>query len=128
MSKSVNDEKKTRSIKVVDQLDFLKVVNEVKEILNAEDFENVVCEKTGNGLYKFTTTCPNDKTGVKDFEADGLKWYKVPTTDYRISLTSYLQYRLTAKAKAVAAAKKELSDLSLEELRELIALRNAAKK
>lgn len=114
-SKSVNDEKKTRAIRETKREDFVKVINEVSAIMTADDFEATICKATGNGLYKFSTTAPQDMTGVKKVIVDGLTWYKVPTNDYRISLTSYLQYRLTSKAKADSAALKKFADLTLEQ-------------
>ena len=122
MSKtSANNEKKTRAIKETKKDDFVKVINDVKNIMAADDFEQTICESTNNGLFKFSTSCPQDMTGVKSVTVDGLKWYKIPTTDYRISLVSYLQYRLTSKAKAKSNALKAFSDLSLDEQLALLA-------
>lgn len=118
---SVNNESKTRAIRQTSRDEFVKVLDNVRNIMSEETFENDICETTGNGLYKFTTTAPNDMTGVKKFEKSGLTWYKVPTSDYRLSFTSYLQYRLTADAKAKSALIKQLSELSNEELLALLA-------
>lgn len=122
MSKpTANDEKKVRAIRETKREDFVKVLNDVRELITAEDFEETICESTGNGLYKFSTTAPSDMTGVKKATVQGLTWYKVPTSDYRISFTSYIQYRLTSEAKARSNAIKQLADLSTEELLALLA-------
>ncbi len=127
MSKSVNDEKKARAIRQTNKADFLQVVNQIRDIVNADDFEGRVCELTANGLYKLTTECPQDRTGVKNYESQGVKWYKVPTTDYSVSFFSYLKFRLTNESKAKSEARKALANLSLEELQKLLALANAQK-
>ena len=121
---SVNNDKKTRAIKVTSRDEFVKVINDVKELVNAPDFVDNICEKTGNGLYKFSTTMPNDMTGVKTFDAQGLKWYQIPTNDYRLSLTSYISYKMTCETKARSNAIKQLSELPIEQL---IALLNSQK-
>ena len=118
--KTANEEKKTRSIRVTSKGDFLTTINEVKELINDSDFDDAICESTANGLYKFSTTQPTDMTGVKTTEVQGLKWYKIPTTDYRISLTSYIQFRMTSDAKARANAIKKLSELTTDELLALL--------
>lgn len=118
---SVNNEKKTRVIKETKKEDFLAVVNSFREIVNAEDFDETICKATGNGLYKYTTTRPTDMTGVKDETHDDLKWYKVPTTDYAVALGSYIDFRLTCKAKARSNAMRQIKDLSTEELLALVA-------
>lgn len=119
--KTANEEKKTRSIRVVSKSDFTSVINDVKELLNGENFLDEVCAKTGNGLYKLTTSIPSDMTGVKSFKSYDLKWYQVPTTEYLTSLTSYISYILTNEKKARNEAIKKLKDLSTEELLALIA-------
>lgn len=120
-SNSVSNEKKTRAIKQTSREDFVKVINDVIELVTAPDFIDTICDKSANGLYKFTTSLPSDMTGVKSFEVQGLKWYKVPCTDYRLSLTSYIQYRLTSETKARSNAIKQLADLSTEELLAMLA-------
>lgn len=121
--KTANDleNKKSRAIRETNKEDFVKVINDVKELLNDDAFVENVCEKTANGLYKMTTTAPNDMTGVKRFESQGLTWFKVPTSDYRLSLTSYISYKLTCETKARSNAIKQLAELSTEELLEILA-------
>lgn len=121
MAKSVNDEKKVRAIRETSREEFVKVINAVKEIMSEENFVDTICTSTANGLYKFSTTCPNDMTGVKTVETQGLRWYKIPTSDYRLSLTSYLGYRLTSESKAKSNLIKQLSEMSADELLALLA-------
>lgn len=117
-----NIEKKSRAIRETKREDFLEVVNNIRTIINGESFESEICEKTANGLYKLTTTIPSDMTGVKRFEKSGLKWYQVPTTDYRVAFEGYIQYRLTSEVKANSNALKQFADLSLEEKLQLLAM------
>jgi hypothetical protein len=112
---SVNNEKKSRVIRETKKADFLEVVSNIRDIINGESFDDHICEMTGNGLYKLTTTRPSDMTGVKETEKAGLKWYKVPTTDYRVAVEAYVQYRLTCEVKANSNALKKFADLSLEQ-------------
>lgn len=117
---TINNEKKTRSIREVSKSDFLGAIEEYKNVVNGASFETAICETTANGLYKLTTTRPTDMHGVKDMEKSGLKWYKVPTTDYRVAIESYIQYRLTCEVKARSNALKQFADLSLEEMTALL--------
>lgn len=119
-TKSANDEKKARAIRETNEADFLKVINEVVTLVTSEEFNSDICKDTANGLYKFSTTMPQDMTGVKKTSVHGLTWYKIPTSDYRLSFTSYIQFRLTSEAKARSAAIKSLSSLSLEQLNALM--------
>lgn len=119
--KTANEEKKSRAIRETSREEFTKVIDSVKDIMSAETFVDDICKMTGNGLYKFSTTRPNDMTGVKKHESQGLTWYKVPTSDYRLSFSSYIQFKLTSETKARSNAIKQLSELSTEELLALLA-------
>jgi hypothetical protein len=112
---------KTRAIRETNQSDFLKCINDFVGILESENFDADICGFTENGLYKVTDTKPTDMTGVKKHEENGMIWYKVPTTTYATSFISYLQYRMTKRAKANQNALKQLASLSLEENLALLA-------
>ena len=118
---TANNEKSGRVVKQTTREEFVSVLNEIKSLVNGEEFEDAICKRTDNGKYKLTDTKPTDMSGVKSFEADGVKWYLVPTTDYRVSFSSYLGYRLNKEKKARQNALKKLADLSTAELLALIA-------
>lgn len=120
VTKTANNEKSGRVIKETTREEFVKVLNEIKELVNGEEFENAICKRTDNGKYKLTDTKPVDMSGVKEFDANGVKWYCVPTTDYRVSFSSYIGYRLNNERKAKAKLLKEIASMSLDELQQLI--------
>ena len=116
MAKSVNNEKSGRVVKETTREEFVKVLEDIRTLVNGEEFVDAICKRTDNGKFKVTDSKPTDMYQVKEFEADGVKWYLVPTTDYRVSFSSYLGYRLNCEKKARQKVLKELANLTLEEL------------
>lgn len=109
-------EKSGRVVRETSMDTFVSSVNAIKEILNAEDFVTRVCEFTDNGKYKVTDTKPADMNHVKVYEDNGVKWYKVPTTDDRTAITTYIRFRMNKEKTERNNALKSLAGLTTEEL------------
>ena len=109
-------EKNGRVVRETSKDTFVSSVNAIKEIINADDFVDRVCEFTDNGKYKVTDTKPADMDKVKVYEDNGVKWYKVPTTDDRTAVTTYIRFRMNKEKTERNNALKSLAGLTTEEL------------
>lgn len=119
---TANNEKSGRVVRVTTKESFEKSVNSVIELVTSESFVHAVCERTENGKYKVTDSKPTDMDKVKTFEADGVKWYLVPTTDDKTAIATYIRYRLNKEKVANNNLNKEFANLTIEEKKQLLAM------
>lgn len=122
---TATDEKSGRVVRVTERASFEKSVQGVIDLVTGEGFINAVCERTDNGKYKVTDSKPTDMDKVKTFEADGVKWYLVPTTDDKTAIATYIRYRLNKEKAANNQLNKVFANLTLEQKQELIKMLQA---
>ena len=117
---ATNAEKSSRVVRETTQENFLQSVNAVRELVNSENFDTAICERTENGKYKVTDTKPTDMAKVKKFESDGVTWYLVPTTDDKTAISTYIRYRLNKEKIANNNLNKQFAALTMEQKSELL--------
>lgn len=119
-NKSVNAEKSGRAVRETSKDVFTSSVQQVIDLVSGEGFIAACCERTENGKYKVTDSKPENMDKVKTFEAEGVKWYLVPTTDDKTAIATYIRYRLNKTKVANNNLNKMFANLTLEQKQELL--------
>jgi len=118
---TANNDKSGRVVRVTNREGFEKSVTSVIELVTDASFMDAVCKRTDNGKYKVTDTKPTDMDKVKTFEADGVKWYLVPTTDDKTAIATYIRYRLNKNKVADNKLNKTFAGMTFEQKQQAIA-------